>query len=112
MKFILKFVKGADRMKSLKSRVTAVAAVFLFVFVLSCSAAFIIKHTSHKCSGSECLICTELARCRSNLRTLDTAVAAIIFAAAVALTVYIAVPAVRKAYTVNTLINMKVELLN
>ena len=112
MKFILKFVKGADRMKSLKSRVTAIAAVFLFIFVLSCSAAFIIKHNSHKCSGNECGICTELAHCLNNLRTLGTTVTTAIITVVEALTVYIAVSAVRKAYAVNTLINMKVELLN
>ena len=112
MKFILKFAEGADRMKSLKSRITAIAAVFLFVFVLSCYAAFIIKHTSHKCSGSECGICTELAQCRNNLRTPGTTATAVIMAVVGALTVYIAVSTVREADTINTLINMKVELLN
>lgn len=111
MKFILK-LKGAYRMKNLKNRIAAAAAVFVFVSVLFCSAVFIIDHASHKCQGSGCEICAELAQCSNNLRTYFIPGYSAVCTAAAVFTVYTAVSAAKGADTANTLISMKVELLN
>jgi len=99
-------------MKNIKNRIAAIAAVFVFVSVLFCSAVFIIDHSSHKCTGSGCEICAELAQCGNNLRTTCIPGYSALCIAAAVFTVYTAVSAAKGANTANTLISMKVELLN
>jgi hypothetical protein len=98
-----------------KSRNRAISWIVLVVFslVIFCSSAFIITHTNHDCTGEDCSVCMELAKCHKTLNALGTAVtgglhlSVMMFALAVAIKHF---TKTRSDHT--TLISLKVELLN
>ena len=85
----------------------------IFSLVIFCSAAFIIVHSEHHCTGRDCSVCMELAECHKTLHTLGTA-----FAGALQLTLILCIVAalcniIIKTHSEHTtLISLKVELLN
>ncbi|WP_019680500.1 hypothetical protein [Ruminococcus flavefaciens] len=99
-------------MKITKKRLSAALAAVFFVLVLFCSSVFIIKHTVHECTGEGCAVCMELSLCRSIMRSFDGGSCHKLAAAAVLLLLMIVIPAVKACFGRQTLVSMKVELLN
>ena len=58
-------------MKSMrKQRMLAMGIVFCMVIVFVLSVSFVILHTDHDCTGSDCNICHELSVCLASLQRL------------------------------------------
>ena len=100
-------------MTSKKNRFISGLILIVFSFVIFGSACFIIEHTDHDCSGEDCPYCMELAVCNKILQTLGSAVPAAA-AAIVLIAVFSAAENLLFSYSNNhnTLISLKVELLN
>ena len=101
-------------MTSRKNRIISGLILIVFSFVIFSSACFIIKHADHECTGEDCPFCTELSVCGKILQTLGNAVS---FAAITAVVFFSALSDVNDhllSYSDNhnTLISLKVELLN
>ena len=100
-------------MISRKTKITAALTALIVMLVIICSSIFIIEHSNHECTGSDCTVCSDIAHFRSNLSMSGTTVDPVVIAAA-----FIAVMAELTAFAVrtpsgrSTLITLKVELLN
>lgn len=100
-------------MTSRKRHFISALILVVFSFVIFGSACFIIEHADHECSGEDCPYCMELAVCGKILQSLGNAVPA---AAATIILVTAFFDTQRSIFTYsidhNTLISLKVELLN
>lgn len=100
-------------MASKKDRFISGLLLMVFSFVIFGSAFFIIEHADHECTGEDCPYCTEIAVCGKILQTMGSAVSA----KAAAIILFTAILDTQRplfAYSTdhNTLISLKVELLN
>ncbi len=97
------------------NRKKAISCIILIVFsfVILSSSCFIITHTNHDCTGDNCSICMELAKCHKTLNTFDTVavggehLSIMMFALVLTLKSF---TKTRLDHT--TLISLKVEFLN
>ena len=53
-----------------KKRIASAALALALLFVLLCSACFIVLESGHDCAGEDCRICAQLGICETALHTL------------------------------------------
>lgn len=94
------------------SRITALLLGLTIGFVILGSALFIAENSDHDCTGDNCSICLTLRQCEQNFEKLGTAGAAAIAVIAVVMAFTEAVCIIKNEANTNTLIKLKVELLN
>lgn len=100
-------------MKKYVNKIGVFFVVISMLLMLFVSSFYIIKHIRHHCTGKECNVCKELIQCSDNIRSPGTA--GNTFDELTAFVTGFAVVLVFAAETVsnnNTLISLKVELLN
>ena len=96
-----------------RNRVFSWILLIVFAFVIFCSSCFIITHTYHDCTGEDCSICMELAECHKTLNALGTAITGGLHLSVMMFALAVAIKCFTKTRSDNnTLISLKVELLN
>ena len=100
-------------MSKSRNRVVSWIVLMVFSIVIFCSSAFIIVYADHDCTGSDCLVCAQLAQCSKNLHTTGISSGKPGFFHALAIVVPAIIFLAGSAVSKNTtLITLKVELLN
>ncbi len=99
-------------MKRVTNKIISIIVALTVIIVLLNSALFIIKHINHQCTDYNCPICNELANCKNIILNISSSSAIRSYQIALAI-VYITyfVCTVHDTQN-NTLIALKVELLN
>ena len=103
----------SDKMASRKNRFISWIILLIFSFVILGSAFFIIFNEDHLCCGNECSVCTELEKCHSVLQTCGNASVENLCCLSILYSVISLIKTVIRTHSEhNTLVSLKVELLN
>ena len=95
-----------------KKRIITVMLVTALIFVVLCSALFIIHGSEHDCIGEGCVICNCINLIEGLQRLIALASAAFMFAAIPLLTVLFYAFSLENSKRENTPIKLKVKILN
>lgn len=68
-------------MQKVTHRLANLLALVVLLIVVA-SPLFLILHAEHDCTGEDCLICEQVGACVQHLKTVSTAVAAVLWAVA------------------------------
>ena len=100
-------------MKRIINKSISIIISLSVIFVLLGSTVFIVRHTNHHCTEKSCTVCAELANCRNNILNLGSAggIGSYLIVFAIGCIAYIFY-ALFSVSNNNTLISLKVELLN
>lgn len=99
-------------MRSTKTRLLAFAMALLLGIIILGSLTLIAAQANHDCDGEECSVCELLRHCKRLLTSSGAALCACVSHYALILA-FIAMPPCGRAFSrINTLISLKVELLN
>ena len=103
-------MKGAKR--EVRARIFAAVSAVIFCTVILGSLYFVSAAAKHDCSGEDCRVCELIQQCEKLLSTAGSAVklCAVNFVALVFLTAVLLCG--RAVFGRNTLISLKVELLD
>ena len=97
----------------IKKRLTAIIILAVYCFVIGISFSFIILNSNHKCSGSDCPICSEIQNCEAIIHNISGGfckLALIIFTLC-----FFTAEIIQQYKTMRnskTLVSLKIELLN
>ena len=87
------------------------AAIVLCLSILG-SVSFLAIHSQHDCTGKECLVCDVIMHCEQRLRSAATAGKTALLLLTISLTATILNCAVTHEAPCETLVSLKVEMLN
>lgn len=93
-----------------KMRSIALLVSFVVLFVMLCSAFYIVAEADHDCTGENCPICYQISVCQNTLKDLSFAVCTAAFGAAFTYTLCQSVSARTEDSQSNTLVSLKVKL--
>ena len=97
----------------IKKRLTAIIILAIYCFVIGISFTFIISNSNHKCSGSDCPICSEIQNCKTIIHNISGGfckLALIIFTSCFFIAEII--QHCKTSHNSKTLVSLKIELLN
>lgn len=98
--------------KSIKLKISALAVALLFGIVILSSLSFIAYESGHDCDGAECSVCEILQQCERLLTGFGAALCTCISHPAFILAFAAVLMCGSVFEMINTLISLKVELLN
>lgn len=99
-------------MISRKLRAISFFTAFVFALVVLGSAIFISVESDHQCVGENCSICEVIHHCENLLKTTGVNVVPVMQHLSFVAVVLLALISGAEIYSNNTLISLKVELLN
>ena len=99
-------------MTSRKQRIVSVISALVFGAVILGSLFFIASASAHDCTGEDCHICEMIQQCEKLLDTVGSAVKSCVSHFAVIFAMTAVLLCGRAVFGRNTLISLKVELLD
>lgn len=95
-----------------KNRIFAIILAVAIIFVMLFSGLFLVAQTHHECTSKHCSVCYQLSVCHNLLKTVFSAVIAVLFLAALICVARCVAAAFVQECIQPTLITLKVKLSN